>query len=217
MQLEHWAHIAEIISPVLIVLTWAINRRDFFDVFRRRWKLILPAFVIVALYALWVRGYFMWLFNRVTLPVLELIVFAVLLLALPIGLWFLVHALQENVKQLQPTPEPLRPDPRNFVNDEILGVMWHWRYDMSGMLDVDSLLPICPGDTCRNRLDMRTDFQRYSNMRPNPYGPPVSFVCSRCHFTREFDYSWIQLQQDLGKEIERRINIGEYAQRIQKL
>ncbi len=212
MKLEDWAHIAEIFMGVATFVTLAIQYKKVMVFCKRFWKVILPAFLIVALYALWVRGYFDWLFHPVTLPIWEWILFGGILLAVPIVLWAFVHSITINAQQPETLP-PQRPDPHNYVNDHIFGVMWLWSYDMRGMINLNSLTPICPEPNCLNRLDRQMDFERYTNIRPSQFGPPISLSCSHCHFKREFDHGWEHLQDALGKEIERRINTGEYIQR----
>lgn len=64
---------------------------------------------------------------------------------------------------------------------------------------------------------MSEDYNRMSS-RPSGYSRqtivPISYTCRKCGFSHRFDIDLAQLHEDVLQEIERRINTGEYQQRM---
>jgi hypothetical protein len=111
---------------------------------------------------------------------------------------------------------PLQISEYDYKTDEIFGVKWAWNFYYQ-QLNEDSLTAFCPRPNCKNRLTMQQDYQRM-RMRPSSIGSqsvlPISFTCRNCGFNREFDLSWGELRRNVLEEVERRMNTGEFRQRM---
>jgi hypothetical protein len=218
MKLEEMSWIAGCIALPLMVVIWLIDRKQFTD-FCKKWKgLILVAFIVVALMVALSHGCFNWLTHGVTLPIWALLVTVLLVVLIAFLGWLIGNTISTRplplMEQFQPSEQvqpkqPLltpQPNPLLYVNDEIFGVRWSWDY-IGRMINTPSLIAFCPRQNCRCRLEAKTDFNKYI---PHVYALPISLNCPRCGFRQDFDYGMEKLKYNVGVEIERRINTGEY-------
>ena len=158
-----------------------------------------------------------WFSHPIAIPVFWIILLVGILVLLTLLLIWLIANSPHN-QQAHPTEQVLpkvplltaQPNPLNYVNDEIFGVRWSWDY-IGGMINDSHLVAFCPRQNCRCRLEAKTDCNRYI---PHVYALPISLNCPRCGFSREFDSDMKQLKHNVGVEIERRINTGEYIKAL---
>jgi len=200
MKLEKWSWIAGIVAAIVAVLAWLVDRNDFIAFCKTSGKIIITPFSIA----------FNWLTHPVTWPVWALILIGISGLAVVAMLFYFFGKVSET----QPEPELL--DPLNYRADEIFGIEWIWSY-VYGKLNVNDLSAFCPKKSCMCRLTMQEHPERMS-MRQGGFGGsvyiPISFTCTTCGFSRQFDSDWKQLKHDVFLEIERRIRTGEFHQRM---
>ncbi len=214
MRLEEWSWIAAIaalpLSIVLSIVTWLIDREQAKKFLKDHAGLIFAAFAVVILYALWLRGWFNWLAHPVTWPVWAFILLAIGGLAIVAGVVYLIFRTSTGEGL------PFQISPFDYKTDEIFGVKWMWDFYYQ-QLNEDSLTAFCPRSNCKNRLTMREDHDRMA-VRHSGYGGsliiPISFTCRNCGFTHQFDSTWPQLKRDVLEEVERRINTGEFRQKM---
>jgi hypothetical protein len=202
MKLEKASWIAAILAIPVAFFVWYFKPEDFNSFFKGLGKLIYTPFSMV----------FNWLTHPVTWPVWALILIAISGLAVVAMLFYFFGKVSET----QPVPELLNLDPLNYRADEIFGVEWVWSY-VYGKLNVNDLSAFCPKKSCMCRLTMQEHPERMA-MRQSGYSAgvyiPVSFTCTTCGFTRQFDSDWKKLKNDIFLEIERRIRTGEFQQRM---
>jgi hypothetical protein len=232
MNLEEWSWIAAILAIPLGIVVWLVDRKQVIGFFKSCWPVILLLFVIVAFIAACFRGWFNWLAHSVTLPVwvLILLVFLGLLLATAARLLSAtfgtssiriesshVEQKQREIIRQEQTPQqkplqPAQPEPHDYTRDEVFGVKWSWRWH--GHQFGDLMGPFCPRSNCVCRLDQ----ERCSD--PNMYNPrnaftmPISLVCPHCGFKRDYEYDFSELTRKTMTEIERRINSGDFRNRL---
>jgi hypothetical protein len=200
MKLEKWSWVAGIVAAIAGIVAWLVDRNDFIAFCKTSGKIIITPFSIA----------FNWLAHPVTWPVWALILIGISGLAVVAVLFYFFG----RVSEAQPEPETL--DPLNYRADEIFGVEWIWSY-IYGKLNVNDLSAFCPKKSCMCRLTMQENPERMS-VRQGGFGGsvyiPVSFTCTTCGFTRQFDSDWKKLKNDVFLEIERRIRTGEFQQRM---
>jgi hypothetical protein len=210
MKLEEWSWVAAIAALPLTVLTWFIDREQAKKFLKDHAGLIIAAFAVVIVYALWLRGWFNWLTHPVTWPVWVCILLGIAGLAFGAGIIYLIFRASSGEGL------PFQISPFDYKTDEIFGVKWVWSFCYQ-QLNEDSLTAFCPRSNCRNRLMKREDHDRM-RMRHGGYGGslivPISFTCRNCGFSHQFDSSWGELKRDVLEEVERRINTGEFRQRM---
>lgn len=199
-KLEKWSWVAGIIAAIVGVLAWLVDRNDFIAFCKTSGKTIATPFSIA----------FSWLTHPVTWPVWALILIAISGLAV-VALLFLFFGKVSETK-----PEPDLLDPLNYRTDEIDGVQWTWSY-VYGKLNENDLSAFCPRQKCMCRLTMKEDHQRMQ-VRQGGFGAdlhfPITFTCTNCGYSREFDSNWTQLKHSVFIEIERRIRTNEFQKRL---
>jgi hypothetical protein len=203
MKLEKLSWIAGIFAAIIGVVAWLVDRNDFIAFCKSCWKIIRSPFVFV----------FGLLTHPVTWPVwLLILVLLVVLVAPAICFWFFVKTSNAPNESLQPP----QVSPFDYKSDEIFGVEWIWSY-IYGSLNENDLSAFCPKKSCMCRLTIQEHPERMA-VRNAGYGAslsiPVSFTCTACGFSRQFDSDWKKLKHDVFLEIERRIRTGEFQQRM---
>jgi hypothetical protein len=203
MKLEKASWIAAILAIPVAFFVWYFKPDDFNSFFKSLGKLICTPFSMV----------FNWLTHPITWPVWALILLAISGLAIVAGLFYLFSRASE---ASEGGARPIQIDPLDYRTDEIFGVQWTWSF-VYGKLNENDLSAFCPRQNCMCRLTMKEDQQRMQ-VRQGGFGAdllfPISFTCSNCGYSREFDSNWKQLKHSVFIEIERRIRTGEFQQRM---
>jgi hypothetical protein len=215
---EKWSWIAGIAALPLAVILWLVDRKQVIS-FCRRWsKIIIMAFILAIMYAIWKQGWLNWLAHPVTWPLWGLIIFCIfIVVAFFVLLFFAKLSTKQLGQSTQPNASgyPTQSNPYDYVSDEIFGVDWVWGY--RGRVLADELSAFCPNKKCMNRLTRQENHERMSlhSLGLDRYvAPPISLNCTHCGFSRRFDSDWRKLQHDVFLEIERRIRTGEFQQRL---
>ena len=92
----------------------------------------------------------------------------------------------------------------------IYGALWTWSYVYKN-IDIRSVTPFCPNKQCRNRLNVKDDFDRMSNPQLYCHYIPAKVVCNRCGFSAPLDCARQDVNANIAQEVERRINTGEFV------
>ena len=196
MTLPEAGNLAQVLSFPFAVLLWAATQR----IAPRFWKKwagpVLSTAAVVTLVALWRSRILNSLGARLHVPGWLVLVLGLLAVLVSLICWSLTHAGKA------------QRDWRDYVSDELLGLVWHWRYARNEIQEL-SLSAFCPH--CRHRLQPQQDAD---HRPPGPKTAPVTLLCPHCGFKREFDSHFDQLKAKVIAEIERRLNTGEYRQRI---
>ncbi len=205
MTLSDYASWASILSLPLSVVLWLFTRESAAKFWKNWFGWILFGGFVLGLAAAWHLGWLSWLTKPVAWPVWGLILFGVGSFILPLFCWVLMKLFGEQsiVSQL---------DWHNYVNDEVFGVSWHWNY-LGDKLN-DDLSAFCPNHNCKCRL--RSELNRNAPFNPSRYESPVSLVCPRCGFQKDFDSDFESIKRDVLFEIERRLNTKEFLKRFEK-
>lgn len=221
MKLEKASWIASILAIPVAFVVWYFKPEEFTAFFKKAWNVIVSPFAAMS----------NWLAHRAETPVwvLLLLVFLGILLAIAI-IWFMrflqrpalraaprhtptpIYSTAETVRpQIPPQPAPpARIDWHNYIQDEIFGVLWHWRY-IGNTLDDSRIGALCPRAGCMNRLELTFDPQN-PNLYRGHMTMPQSFVCNRCGFKQHFEFDGDTLRRRVCDEIERRVRTGEFEQ-----
>ena len=202
MTLSDYASCASILSLPLSVVLWLFTRETAAKFWKNWFGRIFFVGFILGLVAVWHMGWLSWLTKPVVWPVWALILLGVGGLVLPLLYWGLIKLFgkQSIISQL---------NWRNYVNDEIFGVNWHWNY--LGDKLYDDLSAFCPDHKCKCRL--RSEPNRNAPFNPNRYESPISLVCPRCGFQKDFDSDFESIKRNVFIEIERRLNTKEFLKR----
>jgi succinate dehydrogenase hydrophobic anchor subunit len=209
MSLEKLSQIASIAAIPLAVVawltSWLIDKEQAKKFIRTNFGLIIIAFLIVSIYALWARGWFSWLTYPVTWPIWAWILLGLTGLVIVMLFFFFVRLIKEQPQQ------PI--DHLNYRTDEIFGVQWTWSF-VYGMLNENNLSAFCPKKSCMCRLKCQPN----QNARYNPNFDvfPISLVCPNCGFQRDFDNDLEHIKHDVLIEVERRIRTGLFRQQMEQ-
>jgi len=212
---EHaWmAPVGSFLVAILALLVAVIsNKEKLKQVIKQRWvfvTVILGAALIGMCFLYGWLGWTVQLLNRpVTLRVWVLILLLILAAAVPMSILFLLAWITAP-KEAREAPSPRQLTLQDYTQDEdIFGVKWSWSY-IYGKMDPLSLTAFCPN--CTNRLDTEDNWRRG---RSGFIYPPITHVCTNCGFRREHQHQRMELTDRVMKEIERRINSGEFLQRL---
>ena len=209
------SQLAGIVAVPVLLFTWLIKPKEFVSFYKVSWKFVLAIVFAVALFTVWIRGWFDWLAHPVTMRFWVLILLLGLLFVF--GVLLIAASLKKLTVQIETqtagkSASSAKPDWHNYVSDEIFGVIWRWRY-IGNTIDHDSLAAFCPRSGCMNRLKIGLDPQNPNRPR-DYYIFPESIVCHRCNFKHHFDCDGPTIERRVIDEIERLINTGQYVQRM---
>jgi hypothetical protein len=203
MTLSDYASWASIFSLPLSVLLWFFTRETAAKFWKDWLGWIISAAIILGVFAAWHMGWLNWLAKPITWPVWGLILLGFVCFICPLFCQGLIKLFSDqSIPQL---------DWHNYVNDEIFGVRWNWRY-FGDKLD-DELSAFCPRQDCKCRL--KSELNNNARFNPGKYYPPISLVCSRCGFRQDYDIDLESLKRDVLVEIERRINTKEFLKHFE--
>jgi hypothetical protein len=201
MTLLQAGNMAQLLVFPLAILVWLVTQR-IAPRFWKRWaRSILAVSAVVTLFGLWRLRILDSLGGRVHLP--GWMMLGLGLLAVLAGL-FLRSLMRSNTWER---------DWRDYISDEMFGVVWHWRY-IRNEVPEHHLSPFCPEQQCGCRLQSRANPERRG---PQPAAVPVFLLCPRCGFKREFDSGFDGLKAKVVAEIENRLRTGEYQKRLDRL
>jgi hypothetical protein len=202
----NWQRGSWIAGIAAFTLSLLLNRAALAKFLKAHWGLVAGALTLGAICALYLAGWFdsiLKLFTRTpNLPVWALLVIAILPLAIAIavlGLWLACKL------------RPSQPNPLDYRADVIFDVEWIWEYNSAGIIAAYSIIPICPQDGCKHRLQKRQDWNK---MNLYARQVPTSLVCPRCGFERAFDCEYERIINDVGEEIDRRIRTGKFIESL---
>jgi len=198
LTLSDYANWAQIISIPLAIIFFFFTREQFAGFWKKWLKGIFTVLSLVTIFGLARIGAFNWLGIRVTLPVWALIVASTLLVLVTIAVYW-VRNLPDAL------PNQTHRHWRTYVEDEIFGVTWHWGYLGNSLDEIKGAF--CPSSTCKCRL------VQDSNFNARAYDA-ISLVCERCGFKRDFDCGRDELYRKVLREVERRINTGEFTKEV---
>lgn len=201
MKLEKMSWIAGIVVAIFTVLgvivavvSYLVDRNTTIEYCKSFYKTLSAPFVAV----------FNWFEHPVTWPTWAFFVFGVAIIVAIVIVVVCSFFLSTRSK-------PSSANHLDYRTDDILGIHWRWGY-FNGQLDPDEISAFCPCPDCRLRLEPRINSNALFNTHSRH--PPVSLVCSRCGFQRDFDMDLKQVHFEVLKEVERRINTGAFVNRI---
>jgi hypothetical protein len=204
MTLTDYASWASILSLPLSVVLWLFTRESAAKFWKEWFGWIFLGAIILVLFAAWHMGWLSWLAKPITWPMWGLILLGLGSFVLPLLCFGLIKLFSE-----QPIISQL--DWHNYVDDEIFGVSWNWNYfgDKLG----SELSAFCPRQDCKCRL--KSELNNNARFNPSRYDFPISLICSRCGFRKDFDSDFESLKRDVFFEIERRLNTKEFLKRFE--
>jgi len=194
MKLEKGSWIAAILAIPVAFLVWLVTPTEFIGFCKSLGKTISTPFASM----------FSWLTHPVTWPMWVLIVVVLAVLFVLIATLLLYSLIRKGGR----LPEI---DPVNYRTDEIFGVVWIWSY-IYGKLDQNNISAICPRQDCKHRLE--TQINPNAPFNPALRMPPVSLVCRRCGFKKDFNSDLKSVEYDVLLEVDRRIRTGEFVRRL---
>lgn len=225
---QHNAWIAAEISAVAgvgsFVVAFIANREKVWDFIKKNWFYIVGIFAFVGLWSLYQNGVFAsWVrglgnFFSVSIPIWA----GFTAVAIVIVVWWIFQNISiRRIPDEKPTqhtpPKPShKPSQNNFhvrdyVEDLIDGVWWHWSFSGN---TVGVPKPICPNKNCQCDLFFHEDWARV-NYSPNiaSYGqPPVTLKCPRCRFSIDFDKPEGHVLHEITQEILSRIRTDRFRE-----
>jgi hypothetical protein len=223
MNLETMSWFAAVLAIPVMFLTWLFKPKEFIAFCKNCWGLFFATFVVIALIAAWIRGWFNWLIHPATLPVWVLILLVCLGMLIAFAVWLVVKSLNK-----QPLPEirpnwppvqeparpaqPAQPDWHNYISDELFGVLWRWSY-IGNTINDSALVAFCPKQGCMNRLESGFSPEN-PHMHLSLYGIADTMACHRCGFKKHFDCDHETLKRRVMDEIERLVNTRQYVERL---
>jgi hypothetical protein len=227
-QKNAWAasEIGAAIAVVMLLLALIVNREKLLEFFNKWWWVILGVFALLGCWTFYAfigfgflkdlgHSFIKWMSAGV--PMWAIFVAVIIII---VGWWivrFIVRFLKGGVKvAMTVTPSEVSPEtfqPEHYVEDLIFGVWWQWTY--SGHT-VNIPRPICPDRHCQCDLGFREDWMRLNdgpNMAIIP-APPVSLLCPRCGFKKDFNETKQQVLGSVSTEIVRLIRTGQFRERL---
>jgi hypothetical protein len=192
-QLSLLANYAQVFSLPLSIFVWLVSPKGLKDFLRKRIWWLLSLVLLVSIVGAARLHWFGWLF--ISVPLWS--VFATILTLL--GALLLCLWIAERAKR--------PPSFLEYRAATIFGVRWSWPYTF-GKLLTHTLQPRCPDPSCLCLLDFRRS-SGYEALRQ------VSLVCTRCGFRRDFDHDRQTVLDEVVKEIDRRVNTGEYIKEME--
>lgn len=187
-----------ILTPLWAGLFWIVMHKRFSMAWRKWRKLILSAGAFLFIGGLWSKGWLAWLGTTIQVPVWLLIPACATVLACAALLLY-----SQWIKHKRPTYE-------DYTHDMIEGVEWRWNYP-NGVLDSYPFNAFCPDSKCMSRLT-------YEVMRiPASHAYSTSYTCPCCGSKKTLKGTHTDIKDRISIEVERRINTGQYVDRIHEL
>jgi hypothetical protein len=212
------------------IIAFIVNREKLWDFLRKYWFFIVGFFALVGLFCLCqfsivssaVHGLLKWMGFSVAIWA------GFVAVAIVAVCWWIYRNItvtripderiqrkpegepaQVTVPKANPKLSPANFGVRDYVEDSIDGVWWHWTYSGN---TVDVPTPICPNRNCQCDLFFREDWNR---MYDNPNGammiaPPVTLHCPRCSFRQDFSTTEPQVLNSVSQEILSRIRTDRF-------
>ena len=162
-----------------------------------------------------------WLSNIVTF---EVPVWSILVVGSGYSLWSYLYSdddflyfLTEDIQEFKNRTEE-KIDWKDYTVDIIEGVRWRWSWGGNENKWVTNLKPFCP--ECDRELDTPDAFTQFEIMsdhlrhtEPNK----SSVECGNCGFSQTWNRNYVDVHDDVEKEIERRKRTGEWRDRMGSL
>ncbi|HWQ90822.1 MAG TPA: hypothetical protein VN673_04065 [Clostridia bacterium] len=194
LTLTDYGTLTTIASLPLTILLWAFTRDHFAKFWAKGLKLILLILVAGAVFGLWRFGWLDWVAKDIRLKVWLAVLISLALIAVPFLSAWTWFRLRREFRAL---------DWHNYTKDEILGVVWEWRYRGNQTMQ-NTLSAFCPRTDCSCRLD----FQEHRGF----HGEVKTVLrCPHCGFSRPYDeMDERELLRRVELEIERRIKTDAF-------